>query len=61
VEPVLELASLHLRILRLALLQTRGVTQPNTLFNEAAALKMFGHTAYIGSAAPDGTLAGIDT
>ena len=29
--------------------------------NEAAGLRMFGHTACIGSVAPDGTLAGIDT
>jgi len=29
--------------------------------NEAAGLRMFGHTACIGSAELDGTLAGIDT
>jgi hypothetical protein len=31
------------------------------LFSEVAALKMFGHTAYIGNVAPDGTLADLDT
>jgi hypothetical protein len=31
------------------------------LFNDTVALKMFGHTAYIGSVAPDGTLADLDT
>jgi hypothetical protein len=29
--------------------------------NEAAGSRVFGHTAYIGNVAPDGTLADLDT